>query len=80
MRNSDLSDWLQAKGADAQSQIELFTSGGVKAILQMPDGTTQEITAGVISHQRENLLMFERIVEALAEATSEGSGLPPTQG
>jgi hypothetical protein len=32
----------------------------------MPDGSTQDITSGVIRHQTENVAVFERIALALA--------------
>jgi hypothetical protein len=40
----------------------------VKAFLRMPDGSTMDITSGVLTHQTENVAMFERIASAL-EAT-----------
>ncbi|MDR3509559.1 MAG: hypothetical protein P4L64_16845 [Caulobacteraceae bacterium] len=61
----DLIAWLHGQWADALRQIELFEAGGVRAILQMPDGSTQEITSGVLAHQAENVAMFERIIHAL---------------
>ncbi|AMP06509.1 hypothetical protein [Collimonas pratensis] len=61
----DLVEWCQQAQIEARRQTELFSSGGVKAILQMPDGTTQDITAGVIKHQTENMAVFERLISAL---------------
>ena len=46
--------------------MEMFSAGGVKAVLHMPDGSTMDITSGVLSHQTENVAMFERIAAALA--------------
>lgn len=61
----DLADWCRNQRAEALRQIELFEAGGVKAMLQMPDGSTQEITSGVLEHQNKNVAMFERLVSAL---------------
>ncbi|WP_167351413.1 hypothetical protein [Collimonas fungivorans] len=57
---------------EARRQAEMFQPGGVKAILQMPDGTTQDITAGVIKHQIENAAVFERLISALEVKNAEG--------
>lgn len=62
----DLIGWCQQQREDAARQIELFGAGGVKAILQMPDGTTQDITAGVVSHQTDNIASYQRIIAALS--------------
>ena len=62
----DLAEWCRNQRAEALRQIELFGAGGVKAFLQMPDGSTMDITSGVTSHQTENVAMFERIASALA--------------
>ena len=61
----DLIAWCDGQRAEALRQIELFGAGGVKAFLQMPDGSTMDITSGVASHQAENVAMFERIAAAL---------------
>lgn len=61
----DLIEWCRQARIEARRQIELFSPGGVKALLQMPDGTTQDITAGVIKHQIENVAVFERLISAL---------------
>jgi hypothetical protein len=61
----DLAQWCEAQMAGALRQIELFQAGGPKALLQMPDGSTQEITAGVVKHQTEMVEMFERLAAAL---------------
>jgi hypothetical protein len=37
----------------------------VKALLEMPDGTIQDITSGVLTHQTQNAVVFERLVSAL---------------
>ena len=65
IENIDLADWAARQRDDALRQIELFGPGGVKALLVMPDGTTQDITAGVITHQTENVAAFERLISAL---------------
>ncbi|KQY28773.1 hypothetical protein ASD21_02925 [Caulobacter sp. Root1455] len=64
----DLAEWCQRQRAEALRQIDLFGAGGVKAVLQMPDGSTQEITSSVVTHQTENAAMFERIASALTAA------------
>uniref|UniRef100_B0T8V8 Uncharacterized protein n=1 Tax=Caulobacter sp. (strain K31) TaxID=366602 RepID=B0T8V8_CAUSK len=66
--NSDLIAWCQRQRDEALRQMELFGPGGVKAILQMPDGTTQDITAGVLTHQTENAAVFQRLASALKAA------------
>jgi hypothetical protein len=64
----DLAEWCRNQRAEALRQMEMFGAGGVKAVLQMPDGSTMDITSGVLSHQTENVAVFERIITAL-EAT-----------
>ena len=64
----DLAEWCRNQRAEALRQIDLFGAGGVKALLQMPDGSTQDITSGVVTHQAENAAMFERIASALTAA------------
>lgn len=64
----DLAEWCRNQRAEALRQIDLFGAGGVKALLQMPDGSTQDITPGVVTHQTENAAMFERITSALTAA------------
>ena len=61
----DLIAWATGQREEALRQVELFSIGGVKAQLVMPDGTTQDITAGVLSHQKENVDAFTRLVAAL---------------
>jgi hypothetical protein len=61
----DLIEWANEQREDALRQVGLFSSGGVKAQLVMPDGTTQDITAGVLSHQKANIDAFTRLVSAL---------------
>lgn len=63
----DLVKWCRQAQIEARRQAELFGPGGVKALLQMPDGTTQDITAGVLAHQAENVAVFERLISALAQ-------------
>lgn len=62
--DSDLVEWFRKQGDEARRQIELFGSG-VKALLQTPDGSTQDITIGVVAHQTENMAVFERLIAAL---------------
>ncbi len=61
----DLIEWANEQREDALRQVDLFSTGGVKAQLVMPDGTTQDITAGVLSHQKANIDAFTRLVSAL---------------
>jgi hypothetical protein len=61
----DLLDWALRERDSALRQIELFGSNGVKAMLSMPDGSTQDITAAVLAHQSGNVAVFERLIEAL---------------
>jgi uncharacterized protein YjbI with pentapeptide repeats len=63
--DGDLVAWCRRQHHEALSQIELFGAGGVKAVLQMPDGTTQDITSSVLAHQTENAAVFERLASAL---------------
>ncbi len=63
--NAELIDWCQRQREDAARQIELFGTGGVKALLLMADGTTQDITAGVVDHQTDNIAAYQRIIAAL---------------
>ena len=64
---SDLIAWCQRQREEALGQIELFSSKGVKAMLQMPDGSMQEITAAVLRSQTENAAAMARIVSALEQ-------------
>jgi hypothetical protein len=64
----DLAEWCRNQRAEALRQMEMFGAGDVKAFLRMPDGSTMDITSGVLTHQTENVAMFERIASAL-EAT-----------
>lgn len=68
----ELAAWCEHQRAEALRQIELFGSGGVKALLQMPDGSTQDITAGVLTHQTENVERFERLAAALGRPGDGG--------
>jgi len=61
----DLIEWANEQREEALRQVDLFSTGGVKAQLVMPDGTTQDITAGVLSHQKANIDAFTRLVSAL---------------
>jgi hypothetical protein len=62
----DLIEWANEQREEALRQVDLFSNGGVKAQLVMPDGTTQDITDGVLSHQRANVDAFASLVLALA--------------
>jgi triosephosphate isomerase len=61
----DLIEWAKEQRKEALRQIDLFSGGGVKAQLVMQDGTTQDITAAVLSHQKANVDAFTRLVSAL---------------
>ena len=61
----DLIEWANEQRKESLRQVDLFSNGGVKAQLVMPDGTTQDITAGVLSHQKANVDAFTRLVSAL---------------
>jgi hypothetical protein len=61
----DLIAWAVGQREEALRQVDLFSRAGVKAQLVMPDGTIQDITAGVLSHQKENVDTFARLVSAL---------------
>lgn len=61
-----LVDWCRREQGEALRQLELFGPKGIKAILQMPDGTTEEITAGVVKHQSDNIAKFERLIYILS--------------
>lgn len=61
----ELAGWCRDQRAEALRQMDLFGAGGVKALLQMPDGSTQDITSGVVEHQKKSVAMFERIASAL---------------
>jgi hypothetical protein len=62
---AELIEWANGEREEALRQIDLFSHGGVKAQLVMQDGTTQDITAGVLSHQKANVDAFTRLVSAL---------------
>ncbi|NII56569.1 hypothetical protein [Sphingomonas aerolata] len=61
----DLLEWANEQREESLRQVDLFSNGGVKAQLVMPDGTTQDITAGVLSHQKANVDAFTSLVSAL---------------
>jgi len=61
----DLIKWANEQRKESLRQVDLFSNGGVKAQLVMPDGTTQDITAGVLSHQKANVDAFTSLVSAL---------------
>lgn len=60
-----LTDWARQQRDGALRQLQLFGAEGVKAQLVMPDGSTQDITAGVVEHQTQNVANFERLIVAL---------------
>ena len=61
----DLIEWANEQREESLRQVDLFSNGGVKAQLVMPDGTTEDITAGVLSHQKANVDAFTSLVSAL---------------
>ena len=61
----DLVEWANEQREEALRQVDLFSNGGVKAQLVMPDGTTQDITVGVLSHQKANVDAFTSLVSIL---------------
>ncbi|MET3824827.1 hypothetical protein ABIC16_000520 [Sphingomonas sp. PvP055] len=61
----DVIEWANEQREEALRQVDLFSNGGVKAQLVMPDGTTQDITAGVLSHQKANVDAFTSLVSVL---------------
>lgn len=65
-QREELIDWCRREREEALRQLELFGDKGIKALLQMPDGSTQEITSGVIKHQSDNLPFFERLISSLS--------------
>ena len=66
MTNDDLLAWAAQERAEALRQLNLFGAAGIKALIQMPDGTTQEITAGVVEHQTKNVSAFDHLIAALS--------------
>ena len=62
---NDLIEWANEQRKESLRQVDLFSNGGVKAQLVMPDGTTQDITAGVLSHQKANVDAFTHLVSVL---------------
>jgi hypothetical protein len=66
MTKHDLLVWASQERAEALRQLKLFGAVGVKALLQLPDGTTQEITAGVVEHQTRNAAAFEHLIAVLS--------------
>ena len=61
----DLIEWANEQRKESLRQVDLFSNGGVKAQLVMPDGTTEDITAGVLSHQKANVDALTSLVSAL---------------
>ncbi len=67
---SDLIAWARRERDSSLRQLDLFGPAGLKALLLMPDGTTQDITPGVVEHQLGNIPMFERLIAALDSAAA----------
>ena len=61
----DLIEWANEQREEALRQADLISNGGVKAQLVVPDGTTQDIIGGVLSHQKANVDAFTRLVSTL---------------
>ena len=57
--------WASNQRREALRQVDLFSTERVRAQLVMPDGTIQDITAAVLSRQKENVVAFGRLVSAL---------------
>ena len=66
MTKDELLAWAIQEHAEALRQLSLFGATGIKALLQMPDGTMQEITPGVVAHQTRNAAAFEHLITALS--------------
>lgn len=69
MTAEELANWCRDGREEALRQIELFGSGGVKAKLEMPDGSVAEITESVVRHQREVAEKYEQLVAVLTKQT-----------
>ncbi|NHK29011.1 hypothetical protein FF098_013895 [Parvularcula flava] len=65
MTKEELADWCRAEREEALRQIELFGNGGVKAKLEMPDGSVEEITESVVRHQKEVAEKYEHLIAVL---------------
>ncbi len=61
----DLIKWMNEQREEALRQVDLFSNGGVKPQLVMPDGIAEGITAEVLSHQIANVEAFADLVSAL---------------
>jgi len=59
--------WCRREREEALRQIALFTGGGIRALLQMPDGRQDDITPSVVAHQRRLVARMDRIIEAFGE-------------
>lgn len=68
MTKNDLLAWAVQERTEALRQLNLFGTMGIKALLQMPDETTQEITVDVIEHQTKNAAAFEYLIAAICRA------------
>jgi hypothetical protein len=56
--------WCRKERESALEQIQLFTAGGVKALIQNGDGAPQDITERVVDHGREVAENMGRIISA----------------
>ncbi len=61
----ELVRWCRGKLESAAGQIDLFEAKGVKALLGMPDGSTQDITEAVIRDLRDNAEGMGRVIALL---------------
>jgi len=67
MAKEELVKWCREEREEALRQIELFGTGGVKAKLEMPDGSVEEITESVVRHQREVVGKYEKLIAVLTQ-------------
>ncbi|GGC99593.1 hypothetical protein [Aquisalinus flavus] len=67
MTIEELVNWCREEREDALRQIELFAKGGVKAKLELPDGSEEEITETLVRHQKEFATKYERLIAVLTK-------------
>ena len=67
----DLIAWCQQEQQGARRQLDLFAPDGIRALLQMPDGSTQDITEGVVRHQTEIIAAFDRLILVLSSRSQD---------
>lgn len=65
---AELIAWCEGEQKSAQEQLTLFGEKGAKAVLQMPDGTSMDITEAVLRHQEKNAAAYERLLAFLASS------------